>query len=455
MVFLVRIVCGTLAAVPGVAGMANQRHADALQDAPPGISYRVARGTHQWSSSKKIATTSQHVQTLRPIDAGRARKVNPRSAAAVLGAHQRLVGGFGYQNITTTSAYGTQYAVDAHLGGHQVSLIIDTGSADTWAVQKNFHCIDYSGVFLPRETCGFGETYLETFQYGLTDPETHMYIQYGDGEIVTGPMGFSDVTVGNVTIKKQQVCLANTTYWYGNNQTSGLIGLAFPSLTNAYLGDAEDHDFGNQVQYSPLFTSMVSQGLVDPVFSIAIDRNASSGMLAFGGIAPVSGLDLSRTAVLDMIITSVIPLPATASQYSFYTVIPDGWYYDKTTSTKKIPYIVDSGTTLNYLPSGLADSINAAFNPPAVYLWSYGAYFTSCDAIVPQVAVVLDGIKFYISPVDLLYRTLIDPLTGLCMTAIADGGSGPYILGDAFMQNVLVVFDVGQAQMQFIPRQRY
>ncbi len=49
--------------------------------------------------------------------------------------------------------------------------------------------------------------------------------------------------------------------------------------------------------------------------------------------------------------TSVIAVPETAYQYSFYTVIPDGWYYDQTTNTKKIPYIVDSGTTLNYLPS--------------------------------------------------------------------------------------------------------
>jgi len=88
-------------------------------------------------------------------------------------------------------------------------------------------------------------------------------------------------------------------------------------------------------------------------------------------------------------------------------------------------------------------------------MWMYGAYFTSCDAIVPQVAVMLDGKKFNISPVDLLYRTLVDPLTGLCMTAIADGGSGPYILGDAFMQNALVVFDVGEAKMRFIPRQHY
>ncbi|KAL2160700.1 hypothetical protein VTH06DRAFT_896 [Thermothelomyces fergusii] len=400
----------------------------------------MAKGLPQWLSSKRVTEPSQHVQMLRPIHSDRPMK-NPLSAAAVLGAHQRLVGGFGYQNITSSSAYGTQYAVDVLFDKRRVSLIIDTGSSDTWAVQKNFSCVGYSGESLPQETCGFGETFPGTFQYGLTDPETHMFIAYGDGEVVTGPMGLSDVTVGNITVKQQQVGLANSTYWYGNNQTSGLMGLAFPSLTNAYLGKVGSHGVENQVQYPPLFTSMVNQGLVDPVFSIAIDRNASTGMLAFGGIAPASGLDLGRTAVLDMVI------------YSFYTVIPDGWYYDQTTNTKKVPYIVDSGTTLNYLPPGLADAINAAFDPPAVYLWMYGAYFTSCDAIVPQVAVLLDGVKFNISPLDLLYRTLVDPVTGLCMTGIADGGSGPYILGNAFMQNALVIFDVGQAKMRFIPRQ--
>jgi hypothetical protein len=56
---------------------------------------------------------------------------------------------------------------------------------------------------------------------------------------------------------------------------------------------------------------MVNQGLVDPVFSIAIDRNASTGMLAFGGIAPASGLDLGRTATLDMIIVSFASMHGT------------------------------------------------------------------------------------------------------------------------------------------------
>lgn len=297
------VFCGALAAALAVTGLTSQHHADALKNAPPGISYKMPKATHPWSSSSsKITKTSQHVQKMHPVEAVRGTKFNPKSAAAILGAHQRLVGGFGYENVTTTSAYGTQYAVQALFNGHQMSLLIDTGSSDTWAVQRDFHCVDYSGEFLPQETCGFGATYPETFQYGFTDPETHMFIQYGDGEIVTGPMGFSDVSIGNITVARQQVCLANTTYWYGNNYTSGLLGLAFPALTNVYLGEESDHDFGNAVQYSPLFTSMVNQGLVDPVFSIAIDRNASSGMLAFGGIPPASGLDLTRTATLDMVI---------------------------------------------------------------------------------------------------------------------------------------------------------
>ncbi|AEO71918.1 uncharacterized protein THITE_50908 [Thermothielavioides terrestris NRRL 8126] len=436
------------------AASATQGHVEAFKEAPPGISYKMAKATHPRSSAK-LAKSSQHVERLHAVHGGHGTKFNPKSAAAILGVHQRAAGGFGYENITAASAYGTQYAVEALFHGHRLPLLIDTGSSDTWAVHKDFRCVDYSGELLPQKTCAFGEAYPETFQYGRTKPEMHMYIQYGDGEVVSGPMGFSDVTVGNITVKRQQICLANTTYWYGNNYTSGLLGLAFPALTNAYLGDASDHEPGTQVEYSPLFTSMINQGLVDPVFSIAIDRNASSGMLAFGGIAPASGLDLSRTATMDMVITSVLDIPSSSTQYSFYSVIPDGWYFDQTTNTKKIPYIVDSGTTLNYLPPSLADAINAAFEPPAVYMWMYGAYFTSCDAIVPQVAVILDGIKFFINPVDLLYRTMVDPMTGLCLTAISSGGTGPYILGDAFMQNSLVVFDVGRAKMRFIPRQHY
>jgi hypothetical protein len=85
----------------------------------------------------------------------------------------------------------------------------------------------------------------------------------------------------------------------------------------------------------------------------------------------------------------------------------------------------------------------------------YGAFFTSCNARPPMVAVVMKGIRFYINPVDLIFRDLVDPLTGLCMTGIASGGTGPYILGDVFLQNSMAVFDIGHSQMRFIGRQFY
>jgi hypothetical protein len=50
--------------------------------------------------------------------------------------------------------------------------------------------------------------------------------------------------------------------------------------------------------------------------------------------------------------TNLIDNPFTAWQYSFYTVIPDGWQWESSTNMRKFPYIVDSGTTLCYLPPG-------------------------------------------------------------------------------------------------------
>lgn len=85
----------------------------------------------------------------------------------------------------------------------------------------------------------------------------------------------------------------------------------------------------------------------------------------------------------------------------------------------------------------------------------FGSYFTSCDATPPRVAVVIDDKQFWLNPEDLMLSQLRNPLTGLCMTTISTGGSGPYILGDVFLQNVLAVFDVDDAVIQFASRKNY
>jgi hypothetical protein len=103
----------------------------------------------------------------------------------------------------------------------------------------------------------------------------------------------------------------------------------------------------------------------------------------------------------------------------------------------------------------MAEAINGAFQPAATYLFEQKAYFTTCTAIVPYVSVLIGGKRFPINPRDMLLQDILDPSTGLCATAINNGGAGPFILGDVFMQNVVSIFDVGNATMRFVSRPYY
>lgn len=156
---------------------------------------------------------------------------------------------------------------------------------------------------LPQSACRFGPDFAGPFQYGALDPPQHMNLRFGDGEVITGPMGQTDVTLGNLTVRHQEVALANNTYWVGDNVTNGVLGLAYASLTNAYAGAQDGDSPSDQVEYNPLFTNMINQGLCAPVFGMAIARNASDGMLSFGGVPPVPGLDTSviASAPIDVV----------------------------------------------------------------------------------------------------------------------------------------------------------
>ncbi|POR34284.1 Putative aspartic-type endopeptidase [Tolypocladium paradoxum] len=366
-----------------------------------------------------------------------------------------------YQNITKAGEFSTQYAIQCGWDGVPVWLLFDTGSSDTWAVQTGFECDDGWGDEHDEAACGFGKPLIDDFGSGAIN-DLHFSLKYGSGEKIVGPMGYSDIACGGVFVSHQQVGLANYTYWHGNNLTVGMLGLAYPSITSAFYGEIGSEAPWNAISYTPFLTSAIMQGAIDPVFSVAILKNSSEGMLAWGGLPP---MDWQRGsfATTDLIIregaspadepkANLIGQAETSWRYSFYTIIPDGIKWGQTTDTTKFPYIVDTGTTMNYLPPPLAEAIAMAFQPRAVYLYQWGSYFAPCDAVPPRFAIIISGVEFWINPADLMYQDLQDPLTGYCAVAIASGGSGPYILGDVFLQNVIAVFDVGAAQMRFYSR---
>ncbi|KAF4447641.1 hypothetical protein F53441_8845 [Fusarium austroafricanum] len=355
-----------------------------------------------------------------------------------------------YQNISAVGSFSTAYAIQCTWDDTPVWLIIDTGSSDTWAAKTGFTCEDNAGGKREdQSTCRFGQPHIPNFLQEM--PEVYFHRRYKSGEDVSGPMGTSDIACGGISVSKQQVGLASRAYWRGDNVTVGVLGLAYPSLTSAYLGDPDDpseESEWNNYPYTPWLTTAILQGLIDPVFSVSIDRNTSDGVLAWGGLPPMPWGPKSFAAT-DLIIAKLADREKAGWERSFYTVIPDGLQWESTTNTARYPYIVDTGTTMMYIPPPLAEIIAKAFQPPATWMFEWGAYFVDCKAIPPRFAVIIKGVRFWISPADLIYQEITEPVTGKCAIAISTGRSGPYVLGDVFLQNVVAVFDVGGAEMRF------
>ncbi|ROV90509.1 hypothetical protein VMCG_09823 [Cytospora schulzeri] len=366
---------------------------------------------------------------------------------------------YAYGSEPVDNLLSDEYVAEIEWDGVPVEVIIDTGSSDTWLVQAGFTCVDYDGSLQSEADCYFGPTFNGTFDEGLISDESFS-IEYGDGEFLTGVLGYENVTVAGITVEQQEVALVNYSYWFGDSVTSGLMGLAYPLLTSAYADTDE-----SQVEYDPIITTMIKEGLIEPVFSLALDRNSDSGYLALGGLPPVNYT--GSFASTPILMLEIYDEPEMATQYSFYTIIADAYIYDgsehtkpspgswsklfsdATANTTQFPIIVDSGTTLLYLPTAMYNDIVGLYNPPAIYIEDEGAAFAPCNATVPELGVEIGGTVFWISEADMLMQDYVDPETGYCLVGPQDGGTGPYILGDTFMNNVISVFDIGASEIRF------
>ncbi|KAJ5195350.1 uncharacterized protein N7498_008788 [Penicillium cinerascens] len=392
---------------------------------------------------------SPHVMSLKKLATNHA---NTRSAAYLKGLTGRWLG-YGEDQLISLIE-GQEYATSIMFGTQSFDVIVDTGSSDTWVVKEGFECINLAtGKKTTEAECKFGSTY--SVDWGFEKiPGEFFNITYGDGEYLHGYMGTEIITLANVMVETE-VAVVTGAAWEGDGTTSGLTGLAFPALTSAYSSKTD-----KQKEYNPIFTTMYEEGLVEPYFSLAILRDTSgeAGYLTLGGLPPIDFTETWTTT--DILITSITGYPAT---YDFYTINIDGVTLNGETISGAggdIQYIIDSGTTLNYYPTSVANAVNAAFDPPAVYNTTQGAYVVDCNAKPPAHAITIAGTTFTINPLDMILNGGTDANgKTFCISGIDDGGNDPsadlYILGDTFQKNVVTVFDVGAAQLMFAPHEDY
>jgi hypothetical protein len=195
---------------------------------------------------------------------------------------------------------------------------------------------------------------------------------------------------------------------------------------------------------------MFNDGLVAmDAFSLLIERQNSgaSGFLALGGVPDIAFTQNFTST--PIIITHISGFPVALD---FYTINIDHVVVNGATVANSggssVEYIVDSGTTLNFFPTSVANAINAAFVPPAKFDAAEGVYTVSCTAKPPTFSISISGVLFTTNPLDMI----LSNGDGTCITGITDGGSSltqdVFILGDTFQKNVVSLFDIGAGTMQ-------
>ncbi|CZR62579.1 uncharacterized protein PAC_12476 [Phialocephala subalpina] len=371
--------------------------------------------------------------------------------------------------------------VEVNLGGQSFLVELDLGSSDLWVVGDGYKCIDPStNGILPQSSCLYGNKTYSPSETFFPIPNQNFGVFYGAG-IAAGILGNDTVTFANISVPRQKVGIAQSTTNQGDGVNSGLLGLAYPALTSAHPGTSIDNTtfLYNRIPYDPLLFNMANQGLIEPFFSLAIERTSfdeatgPGGLLSIGEIAPVP--HSHEWASTPVVILPDIPINVTAniSQISYWALEIQGVYYGNrqspvksncTTEPANLDHlskndtsfngILDNGNLLTFLPAAVAEAVNAQFSPPATLAEGTYTWSVPCNATAPAFGLEIARQIFWHDARDMI----INNGDGTCSSPIAraedvtlDGFVGHFI-GIQFFKNVLAVFDFGKDEIRLAAR---
>lgn len=269
-------------------------------------------------------------------------------------------------------------------------------------------------------------------------------ITYADG---TGSMGdyISDnFVISGATVKSLEMGLA-----FNTSVGVGIMGIGY------------DTNEATRRVYPNLIDQLVSQSLINTkAYSLYLDDlEASTGSIIFGGIdtgkytGSLIGLPIQKDA------ESGTYSSFTVAMTSLSTVDSSGTATALTNSTFVQPVILDSGTTLTYLPDDLVASIVKKLGGVDDSQNS-GAILVDCNLLStmsgtvfrygfggssgPVINVPISELIFEIQTEEGGFQSL--PFQDTCALGIMGGGDTT-LLGDTFLRSAYVVYDISNNQI--------
>lgn len=338
------------------------------------------------------------------------------------------------------------------IGSDQQNVVVqvDTGSSDLWVMDSsNPYCSSVDGkatnydveasLQIPCSSDAmFDHTKSSTFQKN----DTAFGINYGDGSFANGTFCYDTVSFGGQTIKDAHFAIADKA---DSSQDIWGIGLKGSETTVTKI----NLDGSFSPTYDNLPIQMKQQGLIKAnAYSLYLNSlSAQEGSLLFGGV------DHSRyTGTLQTL--RLLPQYKGAQPNAFYVLMNSLSLYNKKNQVAQvgsgdIPVLLDSGSTLSYVPTKLvyaiAKSIDAKMSQD-------GYIVMSCNAS-GGLRFNLGGIEINVDFSQMLFPTNYKQY---CIVGLVPTSEGPYILGDSFLRSVYAVYDldnleIALAQANFDP----
>ncbi|CCF59639.1 hypothetical protein KAFR_0H02300 [Kazachstania africana CBS 2517] len=330
------------------------------------------------------------------------------------------------------------YSVDLDIGtpSQTITVLVDTGSSDLWVTgSDNPYCVSVKSNLVSSTNkfdCNTYGTFDKNQSSTWSSNDTLFSITYGDTSFARGTWGQDKLHLDDLDVSGLSFAVANVT-----NSTVGVLGIGLPGLEVTYINAPR-----NRYQYDNFPMILKNSGATHSnLYSLHLDHpEAEHGTVLFGAV--------DHSKYTGSLYT--IPLVNTLKTHGFsdpakfeVTLQGVGIVANNTQTTltnTKIAALLDSGTTLTYLPQALvqviADSIGAR--------WSsrYGYYIVSCRAVEnSDTTLVFDFGGFHIN--GKLTDFIVETFGNVCLlTIIEETGSNSAILGDNFLINAYVVFDL-------------